>query len=214
MRCFDVNMSLIIFQLGIDRRNINKIMRKKVLSAIVAVLAAGTLLLNGQTQARSVQNVIMSGYSAKSFSAYPVADSDLETILRCGMKAPSARNSQPWRFSVIRNSDLISEVLRGPATDNVLIIISGIEDKQVGTYVDYDCGLATQNMYVAAQSLGLGVHIYGNPVSNINSKKDSYGIPEGFRALAVLRIGHINQGVDAVSSASSRKTYEEIVSFK
>ena len=41
-------------------------MKKKVLSMIVAVLAAGTLLLNGQTQAGSVPEVIMSGYSAKT----------------------------------------------------------------------------------------------------------------------------------------------------
>ncbi len=189
-------------------------MKKKVLSVIVAVLATGTLLLNGQTQSGSVSDVIMSGYSAKSFSADPVADSDLETILRCGMKAPSARNSQPWRFTVVKNSDLISEVLRGPAPGNVLIIISGTEDKQVGMFVDYDCGLATQNMYIAAQSLGLGAHIYAGPIANINSKKESFGIPEGFRAVAALRIGHIDRSVDAVSSASPRKTWEEMVFFK
>lgn len=189
-------------------------MKRKVLFTVIAILAAGTLLLNGQTTAVSVSDVIMSGYSAKSFSADPVSDGNLETILRCGMKAPSARNSQPWRFTVVRNNDLISEVLRGPAPGNVLVIISGTEDKEVGMYVDYDCGLATQNMYIAAQSLGLGVHIYGSPIANINSKKESFGIPAGFRAVAVLRIGNIDKGVDAVSSASPRKTYEEIVSFK
>ena len=189
-------------------------MKKKVLSAIVAVLAAGTLLLNGQTQAGSVPDVIMSGYSAKSFSADPVSDGDLETILRCGMKAPSARNSQPWRFTVVKNGDLISEVLRGPAPGNVLIIVSGTEDKESGMFVDYDCGLATQNMYIAAQSLGLGAHIYGAPIANINSKKESFGIPEGFRAVAALRIGHVDSNVDAVSSASPRKTWEEMVIFK
>jgi len=69
-------------------------------------------------------------------------------------------------------------------------------------------------MFIAAQSLGLGGRIYGSPVPNINLKKGSYGIPEGFRAVAVLRIGHISEGVDAVSSASQRMTYEEIVTFK
>lgn len=189
-------------------------MKKKVLLVIVAALAAGTLLLNGQTQAGSVSDVILSGYSVRNFTADLVSDGDLETILRCGMKAPSARNSQPWRFIVVKNSDLISEVLRGPAPGNVLIIISGSEDKQLGMFVDYDCGLATQNMYIAAQSLGLGVHIYAAPIANINSKKDSFGIPEGFRAVAALRIGHIDRSVDAVSSASPRKSWEEMVNFK
>ena len=189
-------------------------MTRKVLFAVIAILAAGTLLLNGQTTAVSASDVILSGYSVKSFSTDPVSDGNIETILRCGMKAPSARNSQPWRFTVVRNNDLISEVLRGPAPGNVLVIISGTEDKEVGMFVDYDCGLATQNMYIAAQSLGLGVHIYASPIANINSKKESFGIPAGFRAVAVLRIGNIDKGVDAVSSASPRKTYEEIVSYK
>ena len=189
-------------------------MTRKVLFAVIAILAAGTLLLNGQTTAVSASDVILSGYSVKSFSTDPVSDGNIETILRCGMKAPSARNSQPWRFTVVRNNDLISEVLRGPAPGNVLVIISGTEDKEVGMFVDYDCGLATQNMYIAAQSLGLGVHIYASPIANINSKKESFGIPAGFRAVSVLRIGNIDKGVDAVSSASPRKTYEEIVSYK
>jgi nitroreductase len=189
-------------------------MKRKVLFVMMAVLTTGTFLLNGQTTTMSVPDVIMSGYSARSFSSDPVTDSDIETILRCGMKAPSARNSQPWRFTVIKDSELISDVLNGPAPGNVLIIISGTEDKKVGTYVDYDCGLATQNMFIAAQSLGLGGRIYGSPVANINLKKGSYGVPEGFRAVTVLRIGHISEGVDAVSSASPRKTYEEIVIYK
>ena len=189
-------------------------MTRKVFFAVIAILAAGTLLLNGQTTAVSASDVILSGYSVKSFSTDPVSDGNIETILRCGMKAPSARNSQPWRFTVVKNSDLISEVLRGPAPGNVLIIISGTEDKQVGMFVDYDCGLATQNMYIAAQSLGLGAHIYAGPIANINSKKESFGIPEGFRAVAALRIGHIDRSVDAVSSASPRKTWEEMVFFK
>jgi nitroreductase len=206
---------LTIFQPIIDFTNKNyRDMTRKVLFTVIAILAAGTLLLNGQTTAVSASDVIMSGYSVKSFSADPVSDGNLETILRCGMKAPSARNSQPWRFTVVRNDELISEVLRGPAPGNVLVIISGTEDKEVGMFVDYDCGLATQNMYIAAQSLGLGAHIYASPIANINSKKESFGIPAGFRAVAVLRIGNIDKGVDAVSSASPRKTYEEMVNFK
>lgn len=189
-------------------------MKKKVLSVMLAVLTSGTFMLNGQTTIKSVPDVIMSGYSARSFSAEPVTDSDIETILKCGMKAPSARNIQPWRFTVIRNDDLVGEVLRASAPGNVLVIISGTEDNEAGTYVDYDCGLATQNMFIAAQSLGLGVRIYGSPISNINLKKGSFGVPEGFRAITVLRIGNIDKGIDAVSSASPRKAYEEIVIFK
>jgi len=130
------------------------------------------------------------------------------------MKAPSARNSQNWRFTVIKDNTLVGEILRGPAPGNVLIIVSGNDVQQPGMNIDFDCALAAQNMYIAAQSLGLGVHIYGSPVANINSKKETFGIPEGCRAVTVLRIGNIDKSVDAVSAASARKKFEEVVIFK
>jgi nitroreductase len=70
-------------------------------------------------------------------------------------------------------------------------------------------------MYIAAQSLGLGAHIYTGPVGNINStRKQALAIPEGYRVISVLRVGNIDKNIDAVSSASPRKKLEEIVNYK
>jgi nitroreductase len=79
--------------------------------------------------------------------------------------------------------------------------------------VDFDCALATENMFIAAQSLGLGAHIYTAPIRNINSKRQEFEIPPDYRAIAVLRIGHIDDSVDAISSATSRKKDEEVVNY-
>jgi len=38
-------------------------------------------------------------------------------------------------------------------------------------------------------------------------------VPAGYRAVAVLRVGHIEKNVDAVSVASPRNSYEEVVTF-
>jgi len=189
-------------------------MQKKTLIAVIMVLFLGTAMLRSQSTGNSTLDVIMSGYSAKMFSPEPVSDKDLDLILKCGMKAPSARNTQNWRFTVIRDNALVGEILRGTAPGNAAIIVSGNEIQQPGANLDFDIALATQNMYVAAQSLGLGAHIYGSPVANINSKKEAFGIPEGCRAVTVLRIGNIDKSVDAVSAASARKKFEEVVNFK
>jgi nitroreductase len=70
-------------------------------------------------------------------------------------------------------------------------------------------------MYVAAQGLGLGVHIYAGPVANINTNlKQKLGIPDDYEAVTVLRVGSIDKSVDAVSSASTRKKPEEVVNYK
>ncbi|MGB4293150.1 MAG: nitroreductase family protein [Bacteroidales bacterium] len=187
-------------------------MKNLLISFIFLIIFVYTTALNGQQAIKSTTEVILSGYSVRMFAPGPVSESDIELILKCGIKAPSARNLQPWWFTVVKDQALLKELMPNITEGNILIIISGREDAR---WADYDCGLATQNMYIAAQSLGLGAHIYAGPVESINtSRKEQLGIPEGYRAIMVLRIGHIDKSVDAVSAASVRKKIEETVNFK
>ena len=134
-----------------------------------------------------VVQTILSGYSAKNFIAEPVSEHDINLILECGIKAPSARNSQLWKFTVIKDESLISPVARFAKPGNVIIIVSGAETAPEGMNVDFDCALATENMYVAAQELELKTHIYTGPIRNINAKKQEYQIPEGYRPCRFCR---------------------------
>ena len=190
-------------------------MKRKTFISVFLVLSLATGMLSGQTTGNSVIDVILSGYTARKFTTEPVSDSNIELILKCGLKAPSARNSQLWKFTVVKDNTLIGEIIPNTTAGNILIIVSGQEPVQQGMNVDFDCALATENMFVAAQSLGLGAHIYGGPVNNINlTKKQALGIPDGYKAITVLRIGNIDKNIDAVSSASTRKKIEEVVNYK
>ena len=182
------------------------------LSLLVCVILAASKL-NGQTTDNCVAQVILAGYSEKAYISDPVTDQHLNLILKCGIKAPSARNNQPWRFTVIKDEATMKEAIKNVLPGNVLIIVSGIES-QSGTTPDFDCGLATESMFVAAHSLGLGARIYGSPVGNINSKKEFFQIPSGYKAVIVLRIGNVDTSVDAVSGASPRKNPEEVINYK
>jgi nitroreductase len=94
------------------------------------------------------------------------------------MKAPSARNNQPWKFTVIRDDSTMKEIITNVVPGNVLIVVSGLES-ETGTTPDFDCGLATESMFVVAHSLGLGACIYGNPAGRVNSDREKYEIPAG-----------------------------------
>lgn len=181
-------------------------------SLLVFVLLAASKL-NGQTADNCVAQVILTGYSEKAYISEPVSDQQLDLILKCGIKAPSARNNQPWRFTVIKDEATMKEAINNVMPGNVLIIVSGIES-QSGTTPDFDCGLATESMFVAAHSLGLGARIYGSPVGNINSKKELFQIPSGYKAVIVLRIGNVDKSTDAASGATPRKNPEEVVNYK
>ena len=167
----------------------------------------------GQNSDTCVTDVILSGYSERIYTTEPVTDQQLDLILRCGIKAPSARNNQPWKFTVINDEVTMKEVVKDIVPGNLLVIVSGIESEN-GTTPDFDCGLAAESMFVAAHSLGLGARIYGGPAGNINSNKELFNIPEGYKAVVALRIGNVDKSVDAVSAASPRKIFEEIVKFK
>jgi nitroreductase len=169
--------------------------------------------LYGQISDNGVINVILSGYSERAYISEPVTDQQLDLILKCGIKSPSGRNYQPWKFTVIKDDVTMKEVINDVVPGNILIIVSGIESEG-GATPDFDCGLATENMFIAAHGLGLGARIYGSPTGNINSKKELFQIPSGYKAVVVLRIGNVDKSVDAVSAATPRKKPEEVINYK
>ncbi len=169
--------------------------------------------LYSQVPDNCVTNVILSGYSERAYSSEPVTEQQLDLILKCGLKSPSARNLQPWKFTVIKDEPAMKEIINNIVAGNVLIIISGVESEG-GKTPDFDCGLATESMFIAAHGLGLGARIYGSPTGNINLKKEVFQIPTGYKAVMVLRIGNIEKGVDAVSSATPRKKAEDVINYK
>lgn len=74
---------------------------------------------------------------------------------------------------------------------------------------DYDCGLATQNMVIAASSLGYGVKIVSSPTMSLNGQNhdqicEKLGVDTGLQAVAVLLVG-TPADPNAVSSASVRE---------
>lgn len=52
----------------------------------------------------SLFDVIQSQRATRHFSARPVSDEAVETLLHAAIRAPSGGNRQPWRFVVIRDA--------------------------------------------------------------------------------------------------------------
>jgi len=191
---------------------LNQINMKPRLFLIVITLLT-TVVIYGQTSDNAVTGLLLSAYSERNYTADPVTDEQIDIILKCGIKAPSAMNRQPWKFTVVRDTATMKQAIANIVQGNVIIVISGLVS-QTGTTPDFDCGLATENMFVAAHGLGLGARIYTGPVRNVNLNRDLFQIPAGYNAVSLLRIGNVDKNVDAVSAATPRKSPEEIVNYK
>lgn len=124
-------------------------------------------------------------------------------------------NAQPWHFTVIKNSETAGQLAsRNYVEGAVVIVVSGRPDEKVGVSIAFDSGLATQNMYIAAQSLGFGAHLYYGGVQDINDNmKDTLGIPDDYEAQIIMLVGYLDDSVDAVSSASARNPLSGNVNY-
>ena len=160
-------------------------------------------------------NAILGSYSARAFKEGVVPDDMIETILNCAQKAPSAGNAQPWHFTVITDNETARQTApRHYVEGAAVIVISGKHNESAGVTIAFDTALASQNIYLAAQVLGLGTRQYYSGVQNINdTQKSVLGIPDDYIAQIIMLIGFVADDVDVVSSASPRRPFESNVNY-
>lgn len=123
--------------------------------------------------------------SVRSYESKPIPKDIINTIIETGNQAPSAMNSQPWRFVVVEDIGLRKKLLAA-ALPNAKKILEHVKDSDPeryiqitkryeemedpiyysapavvfvigsGRYADHSCPLACENMMLAAYSLGIG----------------------------------------------------------
>jgi nitroreductase len=185
-------------------------MKKVVLFAVILASLYATLGA-GEPEPPAV---ITNHYAARNFTTGAVTQNEINQILTAGSRAPSANNRQPWHFTVVRDHELANKIVSRITEGNILIVISASDGQTSGRAI-LDCGLATQSIYLAAQALGLGSRIYTGPMDAINQRfKTDLGLPGGYSAVALVRVGRVPPDVDATSAASSRKPLNSMVNYK
>jgi len=110
--------------------------------------------------------VIHSRKSVRHFTDQAVSKEQIELLLQAGMAAPTAVNRQPWAFYVVTRRetlDSLSEQLpyaKMLSQAQAAIVVCGDMEKAGNlkdkAYWVQDCSAATQNILLAAESIGLG----------------------------------------------------------
>ena len=133
----------------------------------------------------AVIEAIQARRSVRAYQSKPVPRDIVKAIIDAGNEAPSAKNSQPWRFVVIEDGEVKKKLLRA-ALPNARKILEPVKDvdpvryeaitKRLselpdpiyysapvivfvigsGVYANHSCPLACENMMLAAHSMGLG----------------------------------------------------------
>lgn len=94
-----------------------------------------------------------------------MSDDEIKTVLEAAMMAPSARNTRPWEFTVLKSDDAKKKAVElHPYAKRLMdasigIIVSARPDLQDGIaegYFPQDCGAAIENILLSALDLGYG----------------------------------------------------------
>lgn len=134
--------------------------------------------------------------SIRKYTAEPLSDADVKTLLEAAMAAPSGSNKQSWEFIVVRDESLRQTLAETHpwskmcAGAPVVFVVLG--DERTSDHWVEDTSAATQNLLLAAAGLDLGavwLGIYPRPEREEHVRA-ALGIPEGVRILCLVPVGH------------------------
>ncbi|OQY42348.1 MAG: nitroreductase [Fusobacteriia bacterium 4572_74] len=175
--------------------------------------------------------------SIRKYKEIQIESEKIDAIIEAGLYAPSGHNAQPWHFTVLQNKNMIDQISLGTKealkdcetpifrrmarNENLhflynaptVIIVSGKND---GAYsMKTDLGAATQNMLLAAESLGVSTCWIGLIVEYFkgeeNKKRnEEIGIPEGYEVQYAVTLGYSSLEKTPTSLARKENTVNYI----
>jgi len=123
-----------------------------------------------------------------------ISDDDINAILKAGMNAPSANDTQPWEFVLINDAEKLQELsslnhwTRAVGTSSHTIIVCMKPD----IYAGIDCGIAVQNIVLQAAHMDIGSLIMGvHDNEGYQQKiKSLLNIPDEYIAYSMIALGY------------------------
>lgn len=145
--------------------------------------------------ANKVLDNIFARKSVRKFTTEKVSMEDIETLLKAAMAAPTAKNSQPWRFVVIENRKTLDRLdARLPyarlATAPIAIAVCG-DTTGYSRFWEQDCAAATENILLAAESIGLGCcWTAASDDERSSVVREILELPENVLPFCIIPVGH------------------------
>jgi nitroreductase len=140
--------------------------------------------------------------SNRGYKPEQLTKEQLDAIMTAAEQAPSARNAQPWHFTVVQDQAVVKEVndeanLRLERTDDIFYgapTVIFISSEGESKWSRLDSGIAAQTIALAAHSLGLGSVILGLPDAAFSGDKAGYlskllKFPGGHKFAVAIAIG-------------------------
>lgn len=154
--------------------------------------------------------------SIRAYTSEPVSDEEIRALLEAAMAAPSANDVRPWAFIVVRDPARRRALAKTHQWSYMCarapVVIAVVGDPIKSDHWVEDCSAATENILLAATSLGLGavwVALYPRPQRE-DYAREILQIPEHLRPLCLVPIGHPAEPKPARTRFEAHKVHYEI----
>jgi len=163
-----------------------------------------------------VHPLLAERWSPRGFDRHhQVSDDQVTGLLEAARWAPSAGNSQPWRFLVTRrgehsHSQLFAALAPGnqawanAASALILVAARTAADATPQPWALYDTGQAVASLVTQAQAQGLAVHQIGGFDSD--AVRAEFALDQELTPLVVLAVGHADPDAELPSHLAARET--------
>ena len=144
-------------------------------------------------------NAIFSRVSVRSYEDRPVEAGKIEKILRAAMAAPSAVNQQPWEFYVVRDKAVLERLSKtspyaGMVAGAPVAIVPCCrrEGMVAPVYADIDLAIATENILLEIEALGLGGVMIGTSPEpdRMRNVAEVLGLPPNVTPFTIIPFGY------------------------
>ena len=164
-------------------------------------------------------NSIFKRKSVRKFKNQKISDEKIISLLKAGMQAPSAHNSQPWEFLIISDRKDIEEVSTmspyakpGKNADKLIITLTNIDKinaKKTNDWFTQDMSACTENILIQAVEEGLGGVWLGFYPSKerVNKVKKYFNLPDNIIPFSVIALGYSDDKKDVEDRFSENKIH-------
>ena len=134
---------------------------------------------------------LVSKREVREYTDRPIPDDVVTKILQAGRAAGSSKNTQPWRFVMLRDPArrrTLSAALMAP--HNLAGCALAIAVVLLTERLRFDAGRVAQNMMVAAWALGVGSCVNSVRPDQHDALREQLGIPSDAAIATVLTLGY------------------------
>jgi nitroreductase len=163
-----------------------------------------------------VHPLLAERWSPRGFDrSHQIGDDHLAALLEAARWAPSAGNSQPWRFLVTRrgeqaNGQLFAALYPGnqawAGTASALVLVAARTAADDGTpqpWALYDTGQAVASLVTQAQVYGLSVHQIGGFAGD--AVRAEFGLDQTLTPVVVLAVGRADPDAELPGHLAARE---------